>query len=165
MTRYILFFCKFVSTGFFISYIPTFVLRNRKNCGAGLFGSLLAFAFVPILPTSVGGYTLFLMLVIPFSMLTAHNAKFESGDFDDPRIVIDEMVGFWASIAFLPRNIYIWIICFVLFRYLDTVKPFFIKKFDRIKNGAGVVLDDLVAGVLVNFTVSIGFFVYANFLR
>ena len=35
---------------------------------------------------------------------------------------------------------------FVAFRLLDIMKPFGIKRLERIGNGVGIVLDDLAAG-------------------
>jgi phosphatidylglycerophosphatase A len=42
------------------------------------------------------------------------------------------------------------IIAFVLFRAVDTWKPLGIDRFARLPGGWGVVMDDVVAGLLVN---------------
>jgi phosphatidylglycerophosphatase A len=40
------------------------------------------------------------------------------------------------------------LVCFVLFRFFDIVKPFPINLIDKkLKNGLGVVMDDLIAGL------------------
>jgi phosphatidylglycerophosphatase A len=70
------------------------------------------------------------------------------GVVDDGRIVIDELVGYLVTIAFLPFTWKAAIAGFFLFRFFDIVKPQPARYFDRrIKNGYGVVLDDVVAGL------------------
>jgi len=70
------------------------------------------------------------------------------GVVDDGRIVIDELVGYLVTIAFLPFTWKAAIFGFFLFRFFDIVKPPPARWFDRrIKNGYGVVLDDVVAGL------------------
>jgi phosphatidylglycerophosphatase A len=69
---------------------------------------------------------------------------------DSGHIVIDEIVAFWIVLLLLPgRSAYgggMLIAAFVLFRFFDIVKPPPIRWLDaRIKNGAGVMVDDLVA--------------------
>lgn len=72
------------------------------------------------------------------------------GKADSGHIVIDEMVAFWVVLVMLPDNVELkglqHTIAFVLFRFFDIVKPPPIRWLDaRIKNGIGVMLDDLVA--------------------
>ena len=68
----------------------------------------------------------------------------------DPRaIVIDEIAGMLLGFTALPSG-WVWIlIAFIIFRYLDMVKPWPICLFDRhIHGGLGIMLDDIVAGAL-----------------
>ncbi|MFZ1751090.1 MAG: phosphatidylglycerophosphatase A [Saprospiraceae bacterium] len=75
---------------------------------------------------------------------------------DDPsRVVIDETMGFWISILFLPLHLYILIAGFVLFRFFDIVKPLGIKKIDGIKSPHAVMLDDALAGIYTNVTLHV----------
>ncbi len=70
------------------------------------------------------------------------------GVADDGRIVIDELVGYMATIALLPFSWNSAILGFFLFRFFDILKPFPASWFDtKMKNGFGVVLDDVVAGL------------------
>ena len=45
------------------------------------------------------------------------------GNKDDQRIVIDEWVGYLASVALLPKTPLVLLSAFVLFRIIDTLKP------------------------------------------
>ena len=72
------------------------------------------------------------------------------GVADSGHIVIDEVAGYLVTMAFLPRALFPALVGFVLFRLCDVFKPWPARFFDvdpRWKNGAGVVLDDIFAGV------------------
>ena len=67
---------------------------------------------------------------------------------DDKRIVIDELVGYLISVCFLPFSWTTAAVGFVLFRIFDILKPPPVSWIDKnLKNGFGVVLDDVMAGV------------------
>jgi len=72
------------------------------------------------------------------------------GVADSGHIVVDEVAGYLVTMAFLPRTLFAALAGFILFRACDVLKPWPASVFDRAprwKNGAGVVLDDLFAGV------------------
>lgn len=69
---------------------------------------------------------------------------------DDSRIVADELIGMIVSILFLPHSILLFASAFILFRYMDIVKPLFIKKTEDIKGTAGIIMDDIVSGIAAN---------------
>ena len=70
------------------------------------------------------------------------------GIHDHGGIVWDEIVGMYAVLIFTPFALYAWIVAFVLFRAFDIVKPWPIRDLDhRMKGGAGIMLDDLVAAL------------------
>lgn len=67
---------------------------------------------------------------------------------DHPSIVLDEVVGLLAALAWVPLS-WPWVLTgFILFRLLDIGKPFPIKYCERLPGGWGVTLDDLAAGVM-----------------
>ena len=72
------------------------------------------------------------------------------GVADSGHIVIDEVAGYLVTMAFLPRSFFAALVGFVFFRICDVLKPwpaYFFDRDPRWKNGAGVVLDDIFAGV------------------
>jgi len=70
---------------------------------------------------------------------------------DRPEVVIDEMAGFLVSMCLLPLAPRVLLAAFVLFRLLDMLKPFPISFFDKnVPGGYGVVVDDVVAGMITN---------------
>ena len=69
-------------------------------------------------------------------------------DSDPSRAVIDEFAGQWAAVLFLPVHWQWMLASFVLFRLFDVIKPFGIRRLERVPHGWGIMLDDLAAGVL-----------------
>jgi phosphatidylglycerophosphatase A len=67
---------------------------------------------------------------------------------DDGRIVIDEAAGMALALVGVPAGLTGAAVAFVLFRALDIGKPPPVSWCERVAGGAGVMLDDVVAGVL-----------------
>jgi len=73
------------------------------------------------------------------------------GKNDPPQVVIDEICGMLVTLAGLPVSLQTGAAGFLLFRLFDVLKPFPANWInDRMHNGAGIVLDDIVAGVYAN---------------
>ena len=65
---------------------------------------------------------------------------------DHGAIVIDEIVAFWLVLWLVPGGVFTQAVAFLGFRLFDILKPPPIRAVDqRFKNGAGVMLDDLLA--------------------
>ncbi|MDD4004206.1 MAG: phosphatidylglycerophosphatase A [Elusimicrobiaceae bacterium] len=148
---------RLLASGLFISLLPAWLLKGRKNTGAGFMGTVAAVATVPLLPENPAVYTVFLAVFTAGAIWISDRADFGAGQPDDPRIVIDEIAGYYFAIAFLPRTTAALLLCFILFRLFDTLKPFGIKKLDMIKNGFGVVIDDVASGIAVNILMWIAY--------
>ncbi|HES76117.1 MAG TPA: phosphatidylglycerophosphatase A, partial [bacterium] len=84
----------------------------------------------------------------------------DGGDADPGGIVWDEWVGVWIALAAVPwtdspltawGTEWLWVLAAVgLFRLFDILKPGPIGWCDRhLHGGLGIMLDDIVAGVLV----------------
>ena len=71
------------------------------------------------------------------------------GKEDPGCVIIDEVVGMWLSLLFLPRSFILG--GFLLFRALDILKPFPIDRFERLPGGWGIMADDIVGGLMANF--------------
>ena len=66
---------------------------------------------------------------------------------DASPIVIDEVAGYLVTMALVPFSWPAALLGFALFRLFDVLKPWPASAFDRVKNGFGVVMDDVAAGV------------------
>ena len=75
------------------------------------------------------------------------------GNPDPPQVVWDEIAGMLVALLALPSDWYWWVAAFVLFRAFDVLKPWPIGWLDRrVRGGAGIMLDDLMAGAFAWIT-------------
>lgn len=153
--------CVVLATGFYLSYIPSKLIGffgasgHRKWTGAGFIGTVEGVAAVPFLPKSSGNFAFFLAVAVLASCWLCGRAERVLGKHDDPRIVLDEVVGYWTAVAFLPRSARILGAAFVLFRVLDSVKLPPYRWLERLPGGWGVVADDVGAAVVANLTLRV----------
>ncbi len=71
------------------------------------------------------------------------------GAADHGAMVWDEFVGYWVAVLLIPVTFGWLLAAFVLFRLLDILKPWPIRALERRSSGGfGVMVDDLLAGVL-----------------
>jgi phosphatidylglycerophosphatase A len=121
----------------------------------GSWGSLLTFILVWILVPEnfylLGGIALIIFLI---SIWSAGGAEKLFGK-DNRKIIIDECSGMLVSFLFLPKVFFLYILAYVIFRILDVVKPPPIRRFEEIKGGLGITLDDVVAGIYTNLILQI----------
>ena len=96
-------------------------------------------------------------LIFIFSVYSIDKFQNSFEEIDSKEIVIDEFVGQSIPIltiySFMSKNdvnsfiLYV-MISFILFRFFDIVKPYPINRIDKLmKNGFGVMLDDVIAGI------------------
>lgn len=110
-------------------------------------GVLLAWLLAPtelyllwILLTCVGIYLL--------GRALAPWAERESGK-DPQTFVLDEVLGYLVTVAWLRGpSLVTLVVGFALFRLFDVLKPGPVRRMERIPGGDGILLDDLVAGLL-----------------
>lgn len=89
------------------------------------------------------------LIGIPVSTIVAR----EAGHKDPSFIVIDEVAGQLFALALAQPTIPQALFALVLFRLFDIFKPWPIRKLEALPNGAGIMLDDVAAGLfaLVSF--------------
>lgn len=148
-------FCLLIATGFHLSYIPWRLLKdsalvgNRRWSGAGLVGTAIGWAGLYALPEGPWFWPV-LALGTMFACWTAGRADRVLGGHDDPRIVVDETVGYWAAAAGLSRDFKTLAAAFVIFRIFDATKPPPCRRLEELPGGVGVVMDDMMAGLYAN---------------
>jgi phosphatidylglycerophosphatase A len=133
----------FIATGFGVGYSPI---------APGTLGTLVAILVYYFLSEiSPPLYEITLIGFLFLSVWVSGNAETFFKKKDDQRIVIDEIIGFLITTLWVPKTIRFVIIGFFLFRFFDILKPFPIRRLEKVfKGGFGVVLDDVVAGVYAN---------------
>lgn len=136
-------FLKNLATFFGVGFFPK---------GPGTAGTLAAIPLVLLL--SWAGplvYMGFALLLLPLAIIAAQVYEDDKGGHDHKEIVIDEVLGFMIAMTWLPMTWKAMLAGFLLFRVLDIFKPFPIGYLDRkIPGGLGVVLDDVVAGIIAS---------------
>ncbi len=140
------FAARIIATGLFTGYFPI---------APGTAGSALSLAIFFI--SGIGNTYYFIPLIILiFFIGVITSSVLEKSFGNDPSVVvIDEFVGMWISLLFLPSNLIIMISAFVLFRIFDIVKPFPCRKAEKLKLGWGIMLDDVIAGIYANLVLQI----------
>jgi phosphatidylglycerophosphatase A len=128
----------FFATGFFTGYFPF---------ASGTVGSFLAILFYLFIPGFDEPYLL-VPLILLFLVIGIYTSDFAEKVYgiDPPQVVIDEIVGMWFTMLFVPKTFLLAAIGFVLFRIFDIIKPFPARQSQDIKGGLGIMLDDLIAG-------------------
>mgnify|MGYP001615584723 CR=1 FL=1 len=156
--------CAAVASGFYLSYIPIWFLERTPGrravlgrwTGAGFIGTALGLASLPMVPAAGGTQAAVLTLGTLAACFLCGRAERHFGGHDDPRIILDETVGFWAAVAFLPRGAWTLAAAFALFRVFDALKPPPCRALERLPGGFGIVMDDIGAGILTNLALRLG---------
>jgi len=116
---------------------------------SGTFGTLAAIPFYLVLAQLP--LPLYLLTLTAFFFLAcwvSGRAEIIFAQQDSGKIVIDEVVGYLVTMTAMPLDWRYIVAGFFLFRLFDIVKPPPARWFDqKVKNGYGVVLDDVAAGV------------------
>ncbi len=86
-------------------------------------------------------------VTIVFGIPASSIVERESLRQDPGHVVIDEVAGQLIALIAVPLRWKYLIVSFILFRALDILKPPPLRRLERIEGGAGIVLDDIGAGV------------------
>ena len=101
-----------------------------------------------------GGYNPLLSLIVTIAItllgIWSSTVVSEIWGKDPSRVVIDEAAGMCITLLFLPVNLRYLAAGLVLFRFFDIVKPFFIRRMEKLPGGWGIMLDDVLAGIYGN---------------
>ena len=134
-----------------IDFILTGFYSGKIKFMPGTFGTLLAVPIFIYLFNNTLLINILILLILFLSSLLLLNYSYKNNLFDnidDKSIVIDEIIGYLSFMIFFDTNVTNIIIGFLLFRFFDILKPFPISYVDKkIKNGFGVIFDDLLAGL------------------
>ena len=132
---------EIIGTVFYIGKLPA---------APGTWGSLAALISWYFLKPFISD-PLFLLITggIFFLGVAVSDILISAWERNDPKeIVIDEWVGMWIGLYLVPHE-YKWgLLAFLVFRILDIFKPGPIQKMDEMHDAIGVMMDDVVAGII-----------------
>jgi len=140
-------------------------------------GSALFTGYIPLAPGTFGSLAGLLIYYIPgferpqilipaIIIFTFYGiflgSKFEKAYGKDPgQCTIDEVVGMWITLMFLPKTILISAAAFLVWRAFDIIKPYPIKKLEAFNGGLGIMIDDVAGGIYSLITMQlILFFIF-----
>lgn len=133
---------------FFSNLISTFFYLGRLPKAPGTWGSLGALFVWSFIPETILFRLIVLIITIIVGFFACEIALNQADDSDPSYIVIDEVVGLWITLLFVPKTVFLFTLGFILFRVFDILKPSFIYSVQFLKGSLGVMLDDILAGVL-----------------
>jgi phosphatidylglycerophosphatase A len=115
-----------------------------------LLGYLLLRAGLPVWSLAVAAAVGFWPGCWAAGVVERHSAK-----TDPSEVVIDEVFGQWLALAAIdPLRWEHWAAAFLLFRFFDVVKPYPIRRLERLPGGYGVLADDAAAGLCAMIVVA-----------
>ena len=137
------------SISYILCHFATLGPIGRKLPAPGTAGSIVAiFAGYILHPI---GWLPFLLLTLAVSFLgviAADNYSKTTNTHDSGKIIIDEVVGQWTTLLFIPYDVMYFIAALFLFRFFDITKIWPVSWAERLNGGLGIVADDLVAGLM-----------------
>lgn len=116
----------------------------------GTAGALVGVAvYLIMVLAGAGAYLPHAIIFVLFAGTLAAGRVESFWGHDSQRIVIDEVIGQMIAFSFAGAKLS-WALIFagfVLFRFFDIVKPFPVRHLERLPGGAGVIADDVGAGL------------------
>lgn len=138
----------FLATGFF---------SGKAKIVPGTIGTLAGIPFVllfKIIPMSF--HLIYGVVFVLAAVFIADKAAEIMGEEDPGCIVIDEMAGYVIALSLVPVQVSTLVAGFFIFRFFDIMKPGPVRYFERnFSGGAGIVLDDVMAGAFTAFGLKI----------
>lgn len=127
----------------------------------GTAGTMIATLIYLLLPvklfSSIKNDVIFLVCILTLSLISVifiSKAEKKLGH-DSNKIVLDEFMGYFIAVVFLPKTVLIAVFAFILFRFFDIFKPEPVNILQKLPAGWGVMADDLMAGVYTNISLQI----------
>ena len=137
--------------------IATFFYIGHLRPAPGTWGSLAALllGYVIVQTAGVLGLCMGIMITCIIGWWATAAQTKDKDDHDPSEIVIDEVAGQWIAIlpiAMWPHayeiSIWYWFLAFAGFRMFDILKPGLVGWADRQVSAIGVMLDDIIAGLM-----------------
>ncbi|ACO34120.1 MULTISPECIES: phosphatidylglycerophosphatase A [Acidobacterium] len=124
--------------------------------GPGTWGSVAAVliwfavgAFSHLSRASMAWGTLAAAIIVTLiGIPAATRVEQECGRQDPGFVVLDEVAGQWLTLVACPVEWRHALLGLLLFRLFDIVKPWPVRRLERLPGGTGIMLDDVAAGLL-----------------
>jgi phosphatidylglycerophosphatase A len=146
-----------LSTFFYVGYFPF---------ASGTVASFIAIVIYWLIP-GFERIEVLILIVILFSLLGIWSCTIAEKEYgyDPPQAVVDEVVGMWISLLFLPKTLILSALSFFLFRLFDIIKPYPVNSSQKFKGGYGIMMDDIVAGIYTIAVNQLIIFIYPEIVE
>jgi phosphatidylglycerophosphatase A len=141
------FIVKATSSFLFIGYLPLVPGTFGSLAGVGLFYALRGVTAV--------NYFLFILGIVALGLVTSGRMESLLNKKDPRCVVIDEVAGMLLALSFMPHDFKIIFLGFLVFRILDTLKPYPAIRLQNMHGAVGIMGDDLVAGIYTNLVLQV----------
>jgi phosphatidylglycerophosphatase A len=136
-----------LSTLFGLGYFP-------KAPGTAASAAALAIYRLGLYSLAWPWYLCFLLALFLVGHAVSSDYATHLGEEDPQRIVIDEAFGQFLALFLVPASWLPLTLAFVFFRFFYIIKPYPIRRLEKLPGGWGIMADDagagLAAGVLVH---------------
>ncbi len=140
----------------FIIFISQGAYAGRFPVVPGTAGTVVGvLLYLAMKGLSPAWYLLWCAVIIVGGTWAAGRAEILLERKDPPSVVIDEVAGFLLSMFMAPSQWGFVVAGFFLFRIFDIIKPYPLKRLQDIHGGAGVMLDDIGAGIYTNLVLQV----------
>ena len=129
-------------------FIATFFYLGKLPFAPGSWGSLGALLLWLLLPVTFSVHLYALIILFILGVYSSSRMAKYLDDHDPSEVVIDEVVGMGISLFMLPHSLGLYLLAFILFRVFDILKPSFIYHIQNLSGGWGIMLDDVLAGLI-----------------
>ena len=149
-------FTKLFVSIFFVGYI-----KFASGTWGSLAALLILFPIVKFTPLSFDGLVIIFIILFFISNLCINYFSNFTNSKDSKNIVIDELLGIFSilifyDLIFIYNDFITLVLIFFIFRIFDIIKIFPANYIDKnLKNGYGVIMDDIVAGIYTILTLMI----------
>ena len=133
-------------------FVATFFYLGKLPFAPGSWGSLGALLLWLLLPVTFSIHLSVIVILFILGVYSSNKMAKYLDDHDPSEVVIDEVVGMGISLFMLPHSPGLYLLAFILFRVFDILKPSFIYRIQNLSGGWGIMLDDVLAGLLT-FTI------------
>ena len=129
-------------------FVATFFYLGKLPFAPGSWGSLGALILWLLLPVTFLVHLSVIIILFVLGVYSSSKMAKYLDDHDPSEVVIDEVVGMGISLFMLPHNFWLYLLSFILFRVFDILKPSFIYRIQNLSGGWGIMLDDVLAGLI-----------------
>ena len=129
-------------------FVATFFYLGKLPFAPGSWGSLGALLLWLLLPVTFSVHLSVIIILFVLGVYSSSRMAQYLDDHDPSEVVIDEVVGMGISLFMLPHNFLLYLLSFILFRVFDILKPSFIYRIQNLSGGWGIMLDDVLAGLI-----------------